>query len=114
VIVAIWSMESDFGQNTGKFNIVRSLATLAFDCRRPAFFRRQLMDAMRILQRGDLTIDEMIGNWAGELGPMQITTSDYYRAAVAFDGDGKRDAISKCSGYSGLRRKPAGGVGWRA
>src|SRR5260221_14258676 len=82
VIVAIWGMESDFGQNTGKFNIVRSLATLAFDCRRPEFFRRQLVDAMRILQRGDLTIDEMIVNWTGELGPMQITTSNYYLAAV--------------------------------
>jgi lytic murein transglycosylase len=113
VIVAIWGMESDFGQNTGKFNIVRSLATLAYDCRRPAFFRRQLMDAMRILQRGDLTIDEMIGNWAGELGPMQITTSDYFRAAVDFDVDGKRDAISSVPDTLASAANLLVGFGWR-
>jgi lytic murein transglycosylase len=113
VIVAIWGLESDFGINTGKFNVVRSLATLAYDCRRPLFFRRQLMDAMRILQRGDLKIDKMIGNWAGELGPMQITTSDYFRAAVDFDGDGKRDAISSMPDTLASAANLLVGFGWR-
>jgi lytic murein transglycosylase len=94
VIVALWGLESDFGFNNGKFSVIRSLATLAYDCRRPVFFRQQLLDALRIIQRGDLKVEEMIGNWAGELGPMQIMASDYFRIAVDYDGDGKRNAIT--------------------
>ncbi len=93
VLVAFWGLESDFGTNNGKFPILRAVTTLAYDCRRPDFFRRQLIDALRIIQRGDLTASEMIGDWAGELGAMQFTPSDYYKYAVDFDGDGRRDLI---------------------
>ncbi|MEA2950753.1 MAG: hypothetical protein QOJ96_273 [Alphaproteobacteria bacterium] len=93
VLAAFWGLESDFGTNNGKFPILRAVTTLAYDCRRPDFFRRQLIDALRIIQRGDLTATEMIGDWAGELGAMQFTPSDYYKYAVDYDGDGRRDLI---------------------
>ena len=75
------------------FQIIRSVATLAYDCRRSAFFRKQLLDAVRIVERGDLKPDELIGNWAGELGPTQFTPSDYFNHGVDFDGDGRVDMI---------------------
>jgi lytic murein transglycosylase len=114
VIVAFWGLESDFGSNNGKFNVTRSLATLAYDCRRPDFFRPQLMDALRIIQRGDLRVDEMIGDWAGELGPLQITASDYYRTAVDFDGDGRRNAITSVPDTLASAANLLKSFGWRA
>jgi lytic murein transglycosylase len=94
ILTAFWGLESDFGRNTGNSNIFAALATLAYDCRRPDYFRPQLMDALRIVQRGDLQIDEMLGgDWAGELGAMQFTASDYYKNAVDYDGDGKRNLV---------------------
>ena len=94
VVAALWGLESDYGAyKGGTFHIVRSVATLAFDCRRADFFRKQLMDAVRIVERGDLRPDEMIGNWAGELGPTQFTPSDYFKHGVDFDGDGRVDMI---------------------
>jgi len=94
ILTAFWGLESDFGSNTGNSNIFGALATLAYDCRRPDYFRPQLMDALRIVQRGDLTVDEMMGgDWAGELGAMQFTASDYYKNALDYDGDGKRNLV---------------------
>jgi len=114
VIVAFWGLESDFGSNNGKFNVIRSIATLAYDCRRPEFFRPQLMDALRIIQRGDLRVDEMIGDWAGELGPLQITASDYYRTAVDFDGDGRRNAITSVPDTLASAANLLKSFGWKA
>jgi len=94
VIVSLWGLESDYGAyKGGTFPIIRAVATLAYDCRRSAFFRAQLMDAVRLVARGDLRPDEMIGNWAGELGPTQFTPSDYFRYGVDFDGDGRVDML---------------------
>lgn len=94
VLTAFWGLESDFGTNTGKHNILRAITTLAYDCRRADFFRTQLFDALRILDRGDLTIGEFNGgDWAGELGAMQFTASDYFNHAVDYDGDGRRDLV---------------------
>ncbi len=93
VLTAFWGLESDFGANTGKFSILRSLTTLAYDCRRPDFFRAQLLDALRIIQRGDQRVEDMTGDWAGEFGGMQITASDYLKNGVDYDGDGRRDVI---------------------
>ncbi len=93
VLVAFWGLESDFGANFGKFKILSAIATLAYDCRRPDFFRTQLMDALRIVERGDQRVEDMIGDWAGEFGGMQFTASDYLKNAVDFDGDGRRDLI---------------------
>jgi lytic murein transglycosylase len=93
VLTAFWGLESDFGANFGNYKILSALATLAYDCRRPDFFREQLFDALRIIERGDQTVDSMIGDWAGEFGGMQFTASDYLKNAVDFDGDGRRDLI---------------------
>jgi len=90
VLVAFWGLESDFGANFGNYKILSAIATLAYDCRRPDFFRTQLFDALRIIQRGDQPVD-VVGDWAGEFGGMQFTASDYLKNAVDFDGDGRRD-----------------------
>jgi lytic murein transglycosylase len=93
VLTAFWGLESDFGANFGNFKILSAIATLAYDCRRPDFFRTQLMDALRIIERGDQRVDDMIGDWAGEFGGLQFTASDYLKNAVDFDDDGRRDLI---------------------
>ncbi len=93
VLVAFWGLETDFGGFQGNFNTKRSLATLAFDCRRPELFRPQLLDALRIIQRGDLRSSDMVGAWAGELGQMQFLPSDYLESGVDFDGNGRVDLI---------------------
>jgi lytic murein transglycosylase len=93
VLTAFWGLESDFGKTFGKYNILRSITTLAYDCRRPDFFRQQLFDALRIIERGDQRVSDMIGDWAGEFGGMQFTASDYLKNAVDFAGDGRRDLI---------------------
>jgi len=91
VIVAFWALETDFGANIGDLPTVQSLATLAWDCRRPEKFRPQLMAALELIQRGDLQPDEMRGAWAGEIGQTQFLPFDYNESAVDFDGDGRRD-----------------------
>ncbi|MGB9042828.1 MAG: lytic murein transglycosylase [Pseudolabrys sp.] len=93
VLTAFWGLESDFGANFGNYNILSALATLAYDCRRPEFFRQQLLDALRIIERGDQRVEDMIGDWAGEFGGMQFTATDYLKNAVDYDGDGRRDLI---------------------
>ena len=93
VLVAIWGLETDFGVNQGRFPIIRSLATLAYDCRRSEKFRAELLDALRIIERGDLTSSEMVGAWAGEIGQTQFLPSSYVKFAVDFDGYGRRDLI---------------------
>jgi lytic murein transglycosylase len=94
VVIALWGLESDYGAyKGGVYNIIRSVATLAYDCRRSAFFRDQLMGAVRLVERGDLKPAEMIGNWAGELGPTQFTPADYFKHGIDFDGDGRVDMI---------------------
>ena len=94
VVAALWGLESDYGAYKGGiFPTIRAVATLAYDCRRSEFFRKQLFDAVRIVERGDLRAPEMIGNWAGELGPTQFTPSDYYKHGLDFDGDGRVDMI---------------------
>lgn len=94
VIAAFWALESDYGSVVGKLPILRALATLAYDCRRPIMFRTEFLDAMRIIDRGDLTADEMIGSWAGELGQTQFLPSHYLKQAIDYDGDGKRNLIT--------------------
>jgi lytic murein transglycosylase len=93
VLTAFWGLESDFGRVFGNYNILRALTTLAYDCRRPDFFREQLFAALRIIERGDQRVDDMVGDWAGEFGGMQFTAGDYLKNAVDFDGDGRRDLI---------------------
>lgn len=113
VLTAFWGLESDFGANFGNYKILSALATLAYDCRRPDFFRKQLLDALRIIQRGDQRADEMIGDWAGEFGGMQFTASDYLKNAVDFDGDGRRDLIHSIPDTLGSAANFLVSLGWR-
>src|SRR6201988_5092365 len=93
VNTAFWGLESAFGAGQGKDQALKSLATLAYDCRRSDMFRGHLFDALRMIERGDLRPEEMIGSWAGELGQTQMMTSEYYRSAVDYDGDGQLNLI---------------------
>lgn len=95
VLIAIWGLETNYGADTsGRFSIMRSVATLAYDCRRSAFFTAHLIDALRIVERGDMTPAELRGGWAGEIGQMQFLPTAYVKYAVDFDGDGKRDLVN--------------------
>ncbi len=113
VLTAFWGLESDFGADFGKYSIIRSLTTLAYDCRRPDFFRTQLFDALRIIQRGDQPVGDMVGDWAGEFGGMQFTASDYYKNAVDFDGDGRRDLIHSVPDTLASAANFLVSLGWR-
>jgi lytic murein transglycosylase len=91
VIIAFWALETDFGANMGDFATIQSLATLAWDCRRPDKFREQLMAALDLVGRGDLPLSDMRGAWAGEIGHTQFLPKEYDETAVDFDGDGHRN-----------------------
>ena len=93
VIVAFWGLETDFGANLGDFRTLQSLATLAYDCRRPEQFTPELFAALKILDSGDLTAGEMQGAWAGEIGQTQFVPAYYFDFAVDYDGDGKRNLV---------------------
>ncbi|WP_312966368.1 lytic murein transglycosylase [Stutzerimonas kunmingensis] len=90
-LVAVWGLESSFGQIMGGKSVIRSLATLAHEGRRPAFAKSQLIAALEILQHGDVAPQRMRGSWAGAMGQTQFIPTTYNTHAVDFDGDGKRD-----------------------
>jgi len=113
VIVAIWGLETDFGANTGKFPTIRSLATLAHDCRRPEKFRGELLAALRIVDRGDMTPGEMRGAWAGEIGQTQFLPSSYLKFAVDYDGNGRRDLIHSVPDVLASTANYLKGYGWQ-
>lgn len=94
VVVAVWGLESNYGSYRGSMDIVRSLATLAFDGRRGPFFESQLIAALKILQSGDVAPRNMTGSWAGAMGHTQFIPTSYLDYAVDFTGDGKRDIWS--------------------
>jgi lytic murein transglycosylase len=115
VLISIWGLETNYGADTsGKFGIVRSLATLSFDCRRTGFFKPHLMDALRIIQKGDLTVSEMRGGWAGEIGQTQFLPTGYMKYAVDFDGDGRRDLYRSVPDILASTANFLKGHGWRA
>lgn len=91
VITAIWGLESNFGKNLGGFSVVEALATLAFEGRRAAFGREQLLAALKILEQGDITAERMIGSWAGAMGQTQFIPTVFLQYAEDGNGDGKRN-----------------------
>ena len=114
VLVAFWGLETNFGATLGNLNIPASLATLAYDGRRSAFFRTQLLDALRIIDAGHVQAIDMNGSWAGAMGHMQFMPSTFQAYAVDGDGDGRidvwqslPDAMHSAGHY--LQR-----AGWRA
>ncbi|MBD9416921.1 lytic murein transglycosylase [Pseudomonas sp. PDM16] len=90
-LVSIWGMESSFGQFMGEQSVIRSLATLAYEGRRPQFAEDQLLAALQILQSGDISATGLRGSWAGAMGQTQFIPTTYLTHAVDFDGDGRRD-----------------------
>jgi lytic murein transglycosylase len=113
VIVAYWGLETDFGSNTGNLPTLRSLATLAYDCRRPDKFRAELLDALRIVERGDLRPEEMHGPWAGEMGQTQFVPSIYLKYGIDGDGDGRADLIRSAPDALMSSANYLHGLGWR-
>ncbi len=91
VVVAVWGMETNYGQRRGDVPLISTLATLAYDGRRGRFFEEQLIAALRILQRGDVAPRNMTGSWAGAMGHTQFIPTSYQAYAVDFTGDGRRD-----------------------
>jgi lytic murein transglycosylase len=92
ILVAIWGLETDFGKgDMGKLPVFRVLATMAHDCRRTELFQNELLSALKIVQRGDLRLNDMIGAYAGEIGQTQFLPSSYIKYGVDFDGDGHVD-----------------------
>ncbi len=91
VVTAIWGIESQFGEKRGQVPVISSTATLAFDGRRGDFYERQLIAALRILERGDTTPRQLVGSWAGAMGHTQFIPTSYQSFAVDFNGDGRRD-----------------------
>ncbi len=113
VVVAIWGVESNYGTQPGDMNVIRALATLAYHGNRSSFARPQLIAALKILQRGDITVEAMNGSWAGAMGHTQFIPTTYQAYAVDWDGDGKRniwgdvpDALASTASY--LKKS-----GWR-
>jgi len=105
-LVAFWGIETDFGRNTGDFSVVRSLATLAYDGRRGAYFRGEMFDALAILEHRDIDNAHMSGSWAGAMGQTQFMPSAFLKYAVDEDGDGRKniwtsvpDALASVGNY---------------
>ncbi|MDA8587235.1 lytic murein transglycosylase [Rhodobacteraceae bacterium] len=94
IVTAIWGVESQYGEKRGQVPVVSSTATLAFDGRRANFFEAQLLAALRILDRGDTTLRQFTGSWAGAMGHTQFIPTSYQASAVDFTGDGRRDIWS--------------------
>ena len=90
-LVALWGAETDFGRVTGSFQVIDSLITLIYDGRRGTFFRKELIHALRILDEGHVSIDEMKGSWAGAMGQLQFMPSTFRSFAVDFNDDGRKD-----------------------
>jgi len=114
VIAAFWGLESDFGANMGNLPTLRSLVSLAYDCRRSEMFAGETIAALKIIDRGDLSPSEMVGSWAGELGQTQFLPTHYFNYAVDYDGDGRRDLLSSPADVIGSTANYiANGLKWR-
>jgi lytic murein transglycosylase len=113
IIVAIWGLETDYGVTHGNLSVVRSAATLAFDCRRSERFQGELAAALRIIDRGDMTSEQMRGQWAGEIGQTQFLPSSYDKYAVDFDGDGRRDLVNSPADVIGSTANYLKSHGWQ-
>ena len=113
-IVALWGIETNFGQYLGGFPVIASLATLAYDGRRSAYFRQELLHALRILEDGHITPDAMMGSWAGAMGQSQFMPSSFVNYAVDHDGDGKRDIWGTQGDVFASAANYLAQAGWRA
>ncbi len=114
VIAAFWGLESDFGVQMGNLPTLRSLVSLAYDCRRSQMFANETIAALKIIDRGDLAPADMIGSWAGELGQTQFLPTHYFNYAVDYDGDGQRNLLRSPADVIGSTANYiANGLKWR-
>jgi lytic murein transglycosylase len=114
VIAAFWGLESDFGANMGNLSTLPSLVSLAYDCRRSLMFQNETIAALKIVDRGDLAPEEMVGSWAGELGQTQFLPTHYFNYAVDYDGDGRRNLLRSPADVIGSTANYiANGLKWR-
>ena len=114
MIAAFWGLESDFGANMGNLPTLRSLVSLAYDCRRSEMFANETIAALKVIDRGDLGPDEMVGSWAGELGQTQFLPTHYFNYAVDYDGDGRRNLLRSPEDVIGSTANYiANGLKWR-
>jgi lytic murein transglycosylase len=114
VITAFWALETDFGADIGKSPTLQALVTLGWDCRRPEKFRPQIIPALKLMQGGDLSPEEMRGAWAGEIGQTQFMAYDYNESAVDYDGDGRRNLRDSIPDVIGSTANLLQKSGWRA
>jgi len=112
IMVAIWGLESNFGQFTGVRPVITALATLAYDGRRPALFRAELFQALTIVDRGLVSLPEFIGSWAGAIGQPQFMPSSFLKYAVDFDGNGKIDIWTSPADVLGSMANYLKTAGW--
>ena len=113
VIAAFWALETDFGGFMGNLPTIKSVTSLAYDCRRPDLFRKQLVASLKIVERGDLSPDQMIGPFAGELGQFQFLPAHYFDYGVDYDGDGRRDLIRSTPDALASAANYLSKIGWK-
>jgi lytic murein transglycosylase len=113
-VVAVWGVESNFGQNFGSYPLVQSLGTLSCFGRRQSYFRGELFAAMRIVQKGDVAAERLVGSWAGAFGHTQFMPSTFERLAVDFDGDGKADLMDNTADALASTANFLKKAGWRS
>jgi lytic murein transglycosylase len=113
-VVAVWGVESNFGQNFGNYPLVQSLGTLSCFGRRQSYFRGELFAAMRIVQKGDVAAERLVGSWAGAFGHTQFMPSTFERLAVDFDGDGKADLMDNTADALASTANFLNKSGWRS
>jgi membrane-bound lytic murein transglycosylase B len=113
-VVALWGVESDFGRTMGTYSVPAALATLAYDGRRGAMFRAELIAALKILDQGNIRVDSMMGSWAGAMGQCQFMPTTFLSYAVDFDGDGRRDIWNDRADVLGSIANYISRLGWRA
>ncbi|MCF8502413.1 MAG: lytic murein transglycosylase, partial [Rhodospirillum sp.] len=112
-LVAFWGLETNFGTNLGDFRIIDTLATLAYEGRRGAFFRKELMEALRIIDAGHVSANDMIGSWAGAMGQTQFMPSTFLAHAVDFDGDGRISPWGSTADALASGAKYLADLGWK-
>jgi membrane-bound lytic murein transglycosylase B len=112
-LIALWGLETSFGENLGGFRVIQALATLAYDRRRPRFFRTELLHALRIIEQGHITPDAMTGSWAGATGHMQFMPSTFIDHAVDYTGNGQKDIWGDLADAFASAANFLSNTGWR-
>ena len=112
-LVALWGIESNYGDHTGNIPVIQALATLAFDERRAAYFRKELLHALHILDQGHIPLEQMKGSWAGAMGQCQFMPSTFRGYAIDHDGDGRIDIWNSLPDVLASAANYLAANGWR-